>query len=243
MAIGHILRNARIAKQLTASQVAEATRMKVQIVQDLENDDFHRIAATIYGKGFIKLYAECVGLDPHPLIQDYLSTIADDPQQPITKGVHMKRPSAPAAPTNDNVPNHPSDQTDENISVDDEADSDDDLFAFSRRKNTIEDESVKPTGEEAYSHDDNKNSALQLLKKRIIETTETLSKQASRIFTKITDTHWGDNPLKIAAGIVAVLIIILIIIIVARGCGSSIISPDTDSQLTTPAPPPAPYFD
>ncbi len=75
MAIGPILREARLNKQLTASQVAEMTRMKIQIVEDLENDDFHRIAATIYGKGFIKLYAECVDLDPGPLLEDYLRSV------------------------------------------------------------------------------------------------------------------------------------------------------------------------
>jgi cytoskeletal protein RodZ len=75
MAIGPTLQDARLKKQLTTSQVAEITRMKVQIVDDLEHDDFHRIAATIYGKGFIKLFAECVDLDPKQLIADYMRSV------------------------------------------------------------------------------------------------------------------------------------------------------------------------
>ena len=49
--------------------------MKVQIVEDLEREDFQRIAAPIYGKGFIRLYAEFIGLDANPLIEDYLSLV------------------------------------------------------------------------------------------------------------------------------------------------------------------------
>lgn len=73
MGLGKELRNARLKKKLTASEVAAATRMKVQIVEDIEREDFSRIAAPIYGKGFIKLYAEHVGLDPKPLVDEYTS--------------------------------------------------------------------------------------------------------------------------------------------------------------------------
>ena len=64
MALGEQLREAaHAARSLTASEVAAATRMKVQIVEAIEQEDFSKIAAPIYGKGFIKLYAEHVGLD------------------------------------------------------------------------------------------------------------------------------------------------------------------------------------
>ena len=57
---GETLRNAREAKGLTTSQIAAKTRMLVQIVEEMENEDFHRIAAPIYGRGFVKLYAEYI---------------------------------------------------------------------------------------------------------------------------------------------------------------------------------------
>ena len=47
----------RTEKGLSVSEVAEKTHIKVQIIEDLEANDFSRIAAPIYGKGFIKLYA------------------------------------------------------------------------------------------------------------------------------------------------------------------------------------------
>jgi len=72
MALGEILRNARVQKGMKTSDVAESTRMMVQVVEGLEQEDFRRIAAPIYGRGFIKLYAELLELDPEPLIRDFM---------------------------------------------------------------------------------------------------------------------------------------------------------------------------
>ena len=69
MALGEQLRKARLERNLRPSEVAAATRMKVQIVEALEQEDFSKMAAPIYGKGFIRMYAEHVGLDPNT---DYL---------------------------------------------------------------------------------------------------------------------------------------------------------------------------
>lgn len=72
MAFGEILRNARIQKNLTLSDVAEGTHILVQIVEALEREETKRIAAAIYGRGFIKLCAEFLELDAEPLIQDFM---------------------------------------------------------------------------------------------------------------------------------------------------------------------------
>lgn len=72
MAFGETLKNARTQKGLSPSDVAEATHMMVQIVEDLEGEDFRRIAAPIYGRGFVKLYAELLELEPEPLIRDFM---------------------------------------------------------------------------------------------------------------------------------------------------------------------------
>lgn len=69
--IGTTLRNARLAKGLTTSQAALATHIKVQTLDSIENDDFTCFAAPIYGRGFIKIYADYLGTDPTPLIEEY----------------------------------------------------------------------------------------------------------------------------------------------------------------------------
>lgn len=77
MSLGDQLQQARKQRRMTTSEVAAATRMKVQIVEDLEREDFSRIAAPVYGKGFIKLYAEQVGLDAKPLVDEYVARFVD----------------------------------------------------------------------------------------------------------------------------------------------------------------------
>ena len=108
MAFGNILREAREHKGLTPAQVAETTRMLQQIVEDLEVENFKRIAAPIYGRSFIKLYAGLVGLDPAPLLDDFnrlYAAAANEPEPPkklapvsVPKPVSAPKPISVPAP-------------------------------------------------------------------------------------------------------------------------------------------------
>lgn len=69
---GKTLREAREAKGYTVSQIAEMTRMMHQVVEDLEKENFSRIAAPIYGRGFVKLYCEAVGIDHKALVDEFM---------------------------------------------------------------------------------------------------------------------------------------------------------------------------
>ncbi len=69
--LGEILTSAREAKGATASEAAEATKMMVQHIDALEREEYDKIAAPIYVKGFLKIYAEYLGLDPDEVIEHY----------------------------------------------------------------------------------------------------------------------------------------------------------------------------
>ena len=73
MSLGQTLRTAREAKGITTAEMASTTHMLIQIVEGLEAEDFRRIPAAIYGRGFIKLYCEVVGLDPKPLQAEFMA--------------------------------------------------------------------------------------------------------------------------------------------------------------------------
>ncbi len=73
--LGEILRSQRTEQQRTISEVTAATHMKSEIVEALEHDDYRAIPAPIYGKGFVRLYAEYLGLDPEPLITIYMQGV------------------------------------------------------------------------------------------------------------------------------------------------------------------------
>ena len=74
MALGATLKTAREAKGLTVAELANELHLKTQIVEDLENEDFSNIKASIYGRGFIKLCADRLGVDPAPLLEEFKDT-------------------------------------------------------------------------------------------------------------------------------------------------------------------------
>ena len=75
MEFGKSLRNAREAKGYTIAQIAETTHMLSSIVEGLENEDFSRIAAPIYGRSFVRLYCEAVGLEPKPFVDEFMEIL------------------------------------------------------------------------------------------------------------------------------------------------------------------------
>jgi len=57
--------------RITASQAALKTRLKVQVIEQMERDDFSKMPAPTYARGFIRIYADFLGLDSAPLVQEY----------------------------------------------------------------------------------------------------------------------------------------------------------------------------
>ena len=70
--IGDNLRVARHNKKVSLEDAARATRIKIEILEQLEADEFDRLAAPAYTKGFLKLYAEYLGLDSQSVVEAYL---------------------------------------------------------------------------------------------------------------------------------------------------------------------------
>lgn len=91
IAFGKTLREAREAKGLTTNQLAETTKLLVQIVEDLEIENFNRIPAPIYGRGFVKLYCEAVDLDPKPLIEEFMAIYCGH-REPV---IRTREPATP----------------------------------------------------------------------------------------------------------------------------------------------------
>ena len=101
MSLGQTLRAAREAKGLTTSELAAQTHLLVQIVEGLENEDFRRIPAPIYGRGFVKLYCETVGLEPKPLQAEFTTLYnqkKDAPEKVPPPAPPKKAPAAPPPP-------------------------------------------------------------------------------------------------------------------------------------------------
>jgi len=101
---GKTLRAARESKGLTPGQIAEKTHMMVQMVEGLEKEDFSKIVAPIYGRGFVKLYCEAVGLEPKPLVDAFMEIYSGNrgasaaKPEPATPPQSLVKPIAPEPP-------------------------------------------------------------------------------------------------------------------------------------------------
>ena len=62
--IGEILKRAREEKNLSIEDVNRATKISVNVINSLEQDDLDSFASDTYLKGFLKSYAAFLGLDP-----------------------------------------------------------------------------------------------------------------------------------------------------------------------------------
>ena len=109
---GKTLRSAREAKGYTVSQVAEMTHLKSSVVEGLENEDFSMIAAPIYGRGFVKLYCEAVGLEPKPLVDEFMAIMNGEreitiKERPVAEPPAAAEPPPPAPPIPVPAPEEP----------------------------------------------------------------------------------------------------------------------------------------
>ena len=69
--IGQALQHARTAAGLTVDEVSGTTRVRIPIVQAIEQDDFSRCGGDVYARGHIRTIARVVGLDPAPLVAQF----------------------------------------------------------------------------------------------------------------------------------------------------------------------------
>ncbi|MBI3956099.1 helix-turn-helix domain-containing protein [Candidatus Gottesmanbacteria bacterium] len=60
--VGSILREAREAKHVTFAQIEAATKIRAKFLEAIEADDYSLLPSQAYAKGFVKNYADFVGI-------------------------------------------------------------------------------------------------------------------------------------------------------------------------------------
>jgi len=69
--LGEFLKNERIKKGLTLEEIQEITKIRIRYLKAIEDGDFSIMPALVYAKGFVKSYAEALGLDGNELVKKY----------------------------------------------------------------------------------------------------------------------------------------------------------------------------
>jgi len=82
--IGSSLRNARLRQELDFPELEERTKIRPKYLRALEEERFDILPAPTYVKGFLRSYAESLGLDGQPFVDEYNSRFAvGDEDAPI----------------------------------------------------------------------------------------------------------------------------------------------------------------
>src|SRR3954471_818912 len=73
--LGTILKEARIAKNLSLDDLQEITKIQKRYLIGIEEGNYSLMPGSFYVRAFIKQYAEAVDLDPDVLFEQYNSDI------------------------------------------------------------------------------------------------------------------------------------------------------------------------
>jgi len=66
--LGETLRRARLSKNVTFEDAERVTRIRREYLEALEREDFTKLPAPVYARGFLRSYAGYLGLDPGELM-------------------------------------------------------------------------------------------------------------------------------------------------------------------------------
>ena len=80
--IGSSLRAARMRQELELSQAEHDTRIRAKYLRALEDERFDVLPGPAYTKGFLRTYADYLGLDAQPFIDEYNARFAPEEEEP-----------------------------------------------------------------------------------------------------------------------------------------------------------------
>ena len=91
--IGSSLREARLRQSLDFPELEERTKIRPKYLRALEDERFDILPAPTYVRGFLRSYAESLGLDGQPFVDEYNSrfTVGEDDAPLRARGVPQPR--------------------------------------------------------------------------------------------------------------------------------------------------------
>ena len=83
--IGNSLREARLRQHLDFPELEQATKIRSRYLRALEDEQFDVLPAETYVKGFLRAYAEYLGLDGQLYVDEYNSRYVVGEDEPVTR--------------------------------------------------------------------------------------------------------------------------------------------------------------
>jgi cytoskeletal protein RodZ len=71
LTLGEKMKGARNEKRITLSEISKNTKIQIEYLESLENGDYKKLPADVYVKGFLRSFAEYVGINEEYLIKSF----------------------------------------------------------------------------------------------------------------------------------------------------------------------------
>src|SRR5437667_8813290 len=93
---GASFKKGRETRGLSLAQIANETRISTRFLGAIENEEFHLLPGGIFNRGFIRAFAERVGLDPDAALREYeqLINVQESEQQFVSNDKPVPSPKA-----------------------------------------------------------------------------------------------------------------------------------------------------
>jgi len=69
---GEELKRERELRGIGLREVAEATKVNIRYLEAMERDDFEHLPGGVFNRGFVRAYAQFIGVDPDAMVNAYL---------------------------------------------------------------------------------------------------------------------------------------------------------------------------
>ena len=90
MLVGELLKNARTTQNLTLSQVEKAIKIRASFLKALEEGDYFALPSSAYVRGFVKNYAEFLGLPTESILARLRRELDEKNQSLLPRGVEKE---------------------------------------------------------------------------------------------------------------------------------------------------------
>lgn len=78
---GARLREQREKHDITLAEISYQTKIKASLLESLESDNLRWWPHGLYGRAYLRSYAKAIGLEPEPLVREYLELHPDPPDE------------------------------------------------------------------------------------------------------------------------------------------------------------------
>jgi cytoskeletal protein RodZ len=75
---GARMKRLREERGIALRDIADTTKISVSALEALERNDISRLPGGIFSRGFIRAYAEQIGVDPEATVREFIARFPDD---------------------------------------------------------------------------------------------------------------------------------------------------------------------